>query len=62
MAWFAVGTAAMMLAVMAPVLKSLDAGYGYSADGGRTFPFRGKGVGAIPTLAEAVRALPTTPA
>lgn len=42
-------------------LKALDAGYGYTADGGSTFPFRGKGVGAIPTLAEAVRALPTTP-
>lgn len=42
-------------------LKSLDAGYGYTADGGSTFPFRGKGVGAIPSLAEAARALPTTP-
>lgn len=37
-------------------LKALDAGHGYSADGGATHPFRGKGVGAIPTLAEAIRA------
>jgi len=42
-------------------LKTLDAGYGYSADGGRTFPFRGKGVGAIPTLAEALGAAGTKP-
>ena len=25
-------------------LKQLDIGYGYTADGGKTFPFRGKGV------------------
>lgn len=31
-------------------IKALDAGYGYTADGGKTFPFRGKGVGMIPTL------------
>ncbi len=37
-------------------LKSLDIGYGYTADGGKTFPFRGKFVGAMPTLAEVVRA------
>lgn len=37
-------------------LKALDAGYGYTADGGETYPFRGQGVGAIPTLAEAIRA------
>lgn len=42
-------------------LKALDVGYGYSVDGGRTFPFRGKGVGAMPTLEEALAALPDTP-
>lgn len=31
-------------------LRHLDAGYGYTADGGSTFPLRGKGVGWIPTL------------
>lgn len=35
-------------------LKALDAGYGYSADGGKSFPFRGKAVGAIPSLEEAL--------
>ncbi|WP_164115591.1 glycerophosphodiester phosphodiesterase family protein [Sphingorhabdus sp. Alg239-R122] len=33
-------------------LKELDIGYGYSADGGKTFPFRGKHVGAMPTIEE----------
>lgn len=42
-------------------LKALDIGYGYTADGGKTFPFRGKGVGQIPTLEEALAALPRTP-
>lgn len=39
-------------------LKRLDVGYGYSADGGRTFPFRGKGVGMMPTLEETLIAFP----
>ncbi|MDO1558066.1 glycerophosphodiester phosphodiesterase family protein [Brevundimonas sp. 2R-24] len=39
-------------------LKTLDAGYGYTADGGRTYPLRGTGVGAIPTLAEVLEAFP----
>ncbi|KSV73382.1 hypothetical protein N185_20060 [Sinorhizobium sp. GW3] len=39
-------------------LKSLDIGYGYTADGGKTFPFRGKGVGQMPTLEEVLAALP----
>jgi glycerophosphoryl diester phosphodiesterase len=39
-------------------LKRLDAGYGYTADGGRTFPLRGRGVGAIPTVEEALREAP----
>ncbi len=31
-------------------LKALDVAYGYSADGGRTFPFRGRGVGSMPSI------------
>lgn len=42
-------------------LKALDPGYGYTADGGRTFPFRGKQKGSIPTLQEALDALPSSP-
>ena len=39
-------------------LKTLDVGYGYTADGGRTFPFRGKGVGLLPSLDEVLAAFP----
>ncbi|MBY0422754.1 MAG: hypothetical protein K2Q06_10660, partial [Parvularculaceae bacterium] len=39
-------------------LKSLDIGYGYTADGGRSFPFRGKFVGAMPTLDEVLARFP----
>jgi glycerophosphoryl diester phosphodiesterase len=39
-------------------LKRLDAGYGYTADGGRTFPLRGRGVGGIPTVEEVLRETP----
>lgn len=39
-------------------LKQLDVGYGYSADEGRTFPLRGKGVGMMPTLPEVLEAFP----
>lgn len=42
-------------------LKRLDVGHGYSADGGRTFPLRGQGVGAMPSAAEAIRAFPRAP-
>lgn len=42
-------------------LKALDIGYGYTADGGKTYPLRGKGVGLIPTVEEALAALPETP-
>lgn len=38
-------------------LKALDIGYGYTADGGRTFPLRGKGVGLMPSLDEVLAAL-----
>ncbi|MDX3927346.1 MAG: glycerophosphodiester phosphodiesterase family protein [Shinella sp.] len=41
------------------VLKTLDIGYGYTADGGKTFPFRGKGIGLMPTLDEVFAALPS---
>ena len=40
-------------------LKKLDAGYHWTADGGRTFPFRGKGI-TLPTLEEVFTALPST--
>jgi len=40
------------------VLKTLDVGHGYTADGGRTFPLRGKGLGLMPTLAEVLEAFP----
>ena len=39
-------------------LKRLDVGYGYTADGGKTFPFRGKGVGLIPSLEEVLATFP----
>ena len=39
-------------------LKALDIGYGYTADGGTTFPFRGKGVGLMPTLDEVIARFP----
>lgn len=39
-------------------LKQLDIGYGYTADGGKTFPFRGKGVGMMPELYEVFDAFP----
>lgn len=39
-------------------LQKLDAGYGYTADGGKTFPFRGMGAGLIPTLEEVIDTFP----
>ncbi len=39
-------------------LQTLDAGHGYTADGGKTFPFRGQGVGLIPSLADVIAAFP----
>jgi glycerophosphoryl diester phosphodiesterase len=39
-------------------LKRLDVGYGYTADGGRTFPLRGRGIGGMPTVEEALREVP----
>ncbi|ESA34576.1 glycerophosphoryl diester phosphodiesterase [Leptolyngbya sp. Heron Island J] len=40
-------------------LQSLDIGYGYTADGGKTYPFRGKGVGLMPSLDEVLTMFPT---
>ncbi|MBO1909252.1 glycerophosphodiester phosphodiesterase [Microvirga sp. 3-52] len=40
-------------------LKKLDIGYGYTADGGKTFPFRDKGIGLMPSLDEVLAAFPT---
>lgn len=39
-------------------LKTLDAGYNWTSDGGQTFPFRGSGI-TVPTLEEVFTALPT---
>jgi glycerophosphoryl diester phosphodiesterase len=39
-------------------LKTLDVGFGYTADGGRTFPLRGKGVGMMPSLGDVMAAFP----
>lgn len=39
-------------------LKQLDIGYGYTADNGRTYPFRGKGIGLMPTLDEVLDSFP----
>lgn len=41
-------------------LRALDAGYGYTHDGGQSFPFRGQGVGLIPAFADVLVAFPTT--
>jgi glycerophosphoryl diester phosphodiesterase len=40
-------------------LRALDIGHGYTADGGKTFPFRGRGVGLMPSLDEVLAAFPT---
>jgi glycerophosphoryl diester phosphodiesterase len=39
-------------------LKKLDIGYGYTADGGKTYPFRGRGIGLMPTFDEIVQEFP----
>ncbi|MBP2446859.1 glycerophosphodiester phosphodiesterase family protein [Rhizobium leguminosarum] len=39
-------------------MRKLDIGYGYTADGGKTFPFRGRGIGMMPTLAEVLSTFP----
>lgn len=39
-------------------LRTLDVGYGYTADGGETFPLRGRGVGMMPSLSDVLTAFP----
>jgi len=39
-------------------LRKLDVGYGYTPDGGKTYPLRGTGVGMMPTLEEVLAAFP----
>src|SRR5262245_37519311 len=38
------------------LLNTLDIGYGYTADGGKSFPFRGKAKGLMPELTEVFEA------
>lgn len=38
-------------------LAALDAGYRFTQDGGRTFPFRGRGIG-VPTIEQVLETLP----
>lgn len=39
-------------------LRQLDIGYGYTADGGKTFPFRFKGIGLMPSMDEVLSKFP----
>jgi glycerophosphoryl diester phosphodiesterase len=39
-------------------LRQLDIGHNYTADGGASHPFRGKGVGLMPTIEEVMAAFP----
>jgi glycerophosphoryl diester phosphodiesterase len=39
-------------------LQSLDIGYGYTADGGKTYPFRGQGIGLMPSLEDVLEVFP----
>jgi glycerophosphoryl diester phosphodiesterase len=39
-------------------LRTLDIGYGYTADNGATYPFRGKGIGLMPELKEVLARFP----
>lgn len=39
-------------------LQALDVGYGYTADGGESFPFRGEGVRLMPSLSEVLATFP----
>lgn len=41
-------------------VRELDAGFGFSPDGGGSYPFRGKGV-TVPTLREVVETFPEVP-
>ena len=39
-------------------LQALDMGYGYTSDSGKTYPFRGRGVGMMPSLEEVMTTFP----
>jgi glycerophosphoryl diester phosphodiesterase len=39
-------------------LRTLDLGHGYTADGGATFPLRGKGIAMMPELKQVLAAMP----
>ncbi len=39
-------------------LQTLDVGYGYTADGGASYPFRGQGTGMMPSLDQVLTAFP----
>jgi glycerophosphoryl diester phosphodiesterase len=39
-------------------LRTLDVGYGYTSDGGKTFPLRGTGVGELRSLPDVLAAFP----
>jgi glycerophosphoryl diester phosphodiesterase len=39
-------------------LQALDIGYGYTADGGKTYPFRGRFKGQMPSLKQTLEAFP----
>lgn len=39
-------------------LRTLDVGYGYTPDGGQTFPLRGQGVGMMPSVRDVLAAFP----
>lgn len=39
-------------------LKTLDIGFGYTADGGKTYPLRGKAIGQMPELKDVLQAFP----
>ncbi len=41
-------------------LQSLDIGYGYTSDGGETYPLRGRPAGEMPTLREVLTRFPET--
>lgn len=42
-------------------LQTVDIGYGYTADGGQSFPFRGQFIGAMPRLSDVLIKFPDTP-
>ncbi len=39
-------------------LKKLDVGFGYTSDGGKSYPLRGTGIGLLPSLDEVLSAFP----